>query len=501
MSTKAPLPFDARAAAILLGGQWGKYVIQLVSLAILARLLDPGAFGLLGITAGLVAFASVIGDFGLSLACLQATDFTTQQRTNLSWMNIALGLVLCAALGAASKWISEAYAVPQLESMCQVMALLFVVNGACAQYRVSANRTGHFGRTSLADTVGQALGLVVAVVCAISGVGPLALALQPLVASTTALLSLALTERWVPGLPRRAPGTMKLIRYGASILVIQLVNAASSNIDAVVLGWFHPTSAVGFYNRAQQVSVQPVTQVTSPVTRLAVPKIAQAGENPQARFAAARAVHTPVAFVTAGLLSFVAANGEFAARIVLGPQWSGIGPLISVLALAGCVQVSGYFFYWLLVASGRSAVLLWSELVPRLLIVVAILVFGRLGAETVAWCLVGGQIALLLTGSLYAMPKVGVSRRAALGCCFAGTWPSIVITVAVPWLLRMAEQTPLAEKLPIWLVSLLAWIVLTCIFTLTLPSTRSLWGNLWHHASSILGRRGIPAVGKEVNSE
>ena len=92
----------ARGSAITLGGQWVKFLIQFTSIAVLARVLSPDDFGKMAMVMAVVGAATVIGDFGLSLASVQASEISENQRSNLFWINTAIGLLLTVLVFALS---------------------------------------------------------------------------------------------------------------------------------------------------------------------------------------------------------------------------------------------------------------------------------------------------------------------------------------------------------------------------------------------------------------
>ncbi len=83
-----------KASAITLIGQWIRFVIQTGSLIVLARLLSPRDYGLVAMVTAIVGIAQVLGDFGLSLAAVQARVLSRGQKSNLFWLNSLLGLTL-----------------------------------------------------------------------------------------------------------------------------------------------------------------------------------------------------------------------------------------------------------------------------------------------------------------------------------------------------------------------------------------------------------------------
>jgi PST family polysaccharide transporter len=400
-------------------------------------MLSPDDYGLLAMTTGIVAFATVLGDLGLSMAALQSRTITPAQQSNLFWLNTASGILLFLVFNACTTVIVEYYQNPGVASLCRILSLNFVFNGMSAQFRIEANRRGQFGRVSLVESIAGAVGIAVGVTGATFGLGARALGWQQVAVAGVTLVGLVLAVRWRPGMPSRHAQMRQLVSFGGSVMLIQMLVAINQSVDAVALGRYQLPSVVGVYDRSRQISVMPIQQLATPMTRLAIPKISQEGPAAGSPLVPALAVHEPLAFISTAMLALVAMNGELFARVLLGANWVGVGHVVSALSLAAAIQMSGYVYYWLLVASGQQRTLLLSELVPRVTMIIAIFALAKWGVLAVAWCWVGGQALMIATACIYALPRIGVTTGEAFRVAFRYTWPFVLITGTFPWVVEL----------------------------------------------------------------
>ncbi len=450
--------FGARGAALTLGGQWIQYAIQLISLFVLARVLSPAAFGVMAAVTSIVNIASTFGDFGLSMSALQAKELTHAQRSNLLWVNLGIGLVLCAALNLLAGPIAAFYDDPQLKLLCHVISIVFVLSGLGAQYRVGLNREGRFGQLALANIAGAALALVVAIVGALAGLGAMALALQQIVAAAVALVVVIAVQPWAPSRPRRHSGTKALVTFGGTLFLTYIVNSISSNVDALALKRYQPNDLVGAYNRSLQIARQPMTQLLSPLSRLAVPRAVQAGPDSATQMEALKPVHYPVALACSAALCLMVAIGGFLARVVLGGQWGDVGAMISVLAIASIIQAGQQLMYWTLLSSGKGRVLFLSEILPRAIFIVGVIFAARWGVIAVCACIIAMQVLILAFDILWALPQIGVGRMVALRAAVTPIAFFLVVAVGIEALKVIQAQTPL-DVLPADVLGLIVWVL------------------------------------------
>jgi len=406
--------FGFRGAVTAIFGQWGRVAIQLVALVVLARILSPADYGLMAIVAGIVNVANLFCDGGLSGAALQASSLSHHQRSNLLWANLGLGAVLSVALGSCATLVGQIYGDPDLTRLCLLISPVFIINGLAAQYRIALNRDGRFLAISVIDLVGALAGLAIGIACALRGLGAIALIAQQLTGATVTAGALVIAQPWLPAWPRRHVGTRPLIRFGGMWLATMLANSVSSSVTPLALGWYQPASVVGSFNRALQIAQQPTGQLLGPLTRLAVPRAVRVGEDSKARALSLYAVHSPASTVTSAVLSILVAASTLAGTVLLGDQWRSIGLIIAILAVSGFVQTAQQISYWLLFSSGNSRLLFLSEIIPRLVFVLSIIVCARFGVIPVCVAVVLLQVMILLVGCLFALPVIGISRREAL---------------------------------------------------------------------------------------
>lgn len=427
--------FGLRGAARLLTGQWGKYFIQIVSVFVLSRLLTPGSFGTMAIVVSIMNMASVFADLGLSTAALSRRDLSLQQRSGLFWANLAIGLVLAVGLVTLS-WAFGAIfhdrLVPLLLAIC---SSVFVMNGAVVQFRVNATRLGVFGLVSVIDVMSALVGLIAAIIGALLGAGVFSLALQQVLTSGTSLVLFVCFSSWHPGRPRLRTEIGSIVNFGIAVFFTQILNSISSSLDSLLLGRYCSPERVGAYNRALQISLIPVQQLASPLTRFVLPRSAKLQQNASqsvltATVAAVESIHRPLTWIAAIGLSLLACESPFLVRVALGTSWDETARLVPLLALAALLQISGYFLYWVLVGVNRGVVLLFSEVIPRIAIIVALILLAPRGPIAVAWVLVGGQVLMLGSGIVYAMPRIGIPFRDALSSCLGASWLWLVLMPA-----------------------------------------------------------------------
>ena len=431
----------ARGAAITLLGQMSRVLIQALSLVVLARLLSPEDYGLVALVAVAIGIGEVFRDFGLSQAAIQSPSLSRGQRDNLFWINTAIGTVLAGALIASASGLAGLMGDQRLAPIATSLSAVFVLNGASAQYRADLTRRLMFNRLAMVEVLSPALGLLVALTMAVSGLGYWALVGNQLVVAGTAALMLPALGRWLPGGYARGEAMKDLLSFGGNLLGVQALLYGSRNIDRLIIGSSLGMATLGLYERAQQLFTLPLNQLNAPANRVALPILARLQDD-SARYCVflVRGQAAILHLLTA-IFGFSGVHASIIVDIALGERWSAAAPILQAFALAGFAQGAGYVTYWIFLSKGLTRANLHFTLVTRPIMVAAIFFGSFWGAVGVAW---GYSVALLLlwplgiwwAGRVAQTPTrqlltAGISCLAGYGIAAASSY-LVVSLVALP---------------------------------------------------------------------
>lgn len=396
----------ARGAATTAASQAVRIAIQIASLAVLARLLAPGDYGLLAMALAVVGVGHLLRDMGLYSAAVRAPELSTAQRDNLFWVNAALGVLLAVACCAAGPLLALAYGRDELVGIAIGLAPNFVLAGLATQYRAGLVRELRFTSVAMGDLASQAVGVLAAILIAALGGGYWALVAQHSVSSATFLVITAFQGAWLPGRVTRGVGTRPLIGLGGSVMASSLLTYVSNNLDAVVIGGAYGAEPAGLYNRGSQVVRSTLKQLSAPVGVVALPVMGRLQHDTDRLMAFAYKVQLVVGYPTAVTVALMVGLPDDVVRLVLGEGWSGASDILVWLAVAAMLAVVGDVAGLVLVARGHAAALARLSVVTTCTTVVGVLGGLPWGPEGVA---LGLAVAALLN---FPVAFVALSRSA-----------------------------------------------------------------------------------------
>lgn len=405
---------SARAGLHSLGGTGTQMVIQLVSLTVLARFLEPAEFGVYGMAITFIGFTTLFRDLGLSSAAIQVKSLPIQLRTNLWWINTGTGAILALLTLATAPLIAAFYREPQVAFVVAFMAPTMLLAGAAVQYRASLARDLRLGAAAAIDVTGALLGLIVSVGVALAGGGVWALVLPQLVSGVVTLAGVIFVSRWLPGLPRRGHGTRQLVRFGGAMFVSQALTYTHRTYDVLLLGRLHGADWTGQFNRAAQMSRMPMGMIAAPFSKVALATMAPHQEDVHALGALARRgqvlLALPVLLAAGGLV----AAAEPLVSLVLGDGWGQAVPFLQLIAMSEALALMASVGGWLMAARGQGSKLIRLGVISTVIKVSTVslgslwgpygIVPGVVVAQVILW-----PLSLVLTGRMS-----GVSTREAL---------------------------------------------------------------------------------------
>jgi O-antigen/teichoic acid export membrane protein len=351
-----------RGGAVTLGAQGVKFITNLLSIAILARLLSPSDFGIVAMVFAITAFMEVFRDLGLTQATIQRNELAREQVDALFWVNALLGIVLAALCWASGPLVAAFYEEPRLRDITSIAALGFIMSGLTVQYQAILNRQMRFGALVFVELAALITGASIAITMAWLDFGFWSLAWAPIGAAACALLGMVFVSDWTPRLPRSFAGVGSLLRFGGHVAGFNVMNYFARNLDNLLIGKVWGAGALGLYSRAYSLLMFPMRQVSAPIGAVAFPALCALQTQPD-RF---RRYYLNVLFlivsITTPLCLALVVLAPEVVSVVLGAQWSEAAGIFRLLAIASIVQPVCATSGWLYLATGNSrGLLVWGS--------------------------------------------------------------------------------------------------------------------------------------------
>lgn len=327
-------------------------LLRLGSLMVLARLLSPKDFGLVGMVTALTGALSLFRDFGLSAATVQRTTVTEEQTSTLFWINLLVGAILTVITLLLAPIVGLFYREPRLFWVTSVVAIGFVLNGAGVQHSALLQRQMRFTTLALIDTVSLILSTVIAIWAAKAGYGYWALVAMTVCLPLTTTVGFWVATGWVPGMPHRGAGIRSMMRFGGTITLNSVVVYVASNFEKVLIGRFWGAEAIGIYGRAYQLIRIPTDSLNSAVGGVAFSALSRVQNDPDRLKRYFLKGYSLVVAVTLPVTITCALFADDLIFVLLGPKWKDAVEIFRLLAPTILVFAIANPLGWLLDALG-----------------------------------------------------------------------------------------------------------------------------------------------------
>ncbi len=414
----------AKGAVALAIGRPLTIVANIGATLILARLLAPTDYGLVGMVVVFLRFADVFKDMGLGTVTVQRENLDEGQLSSLFWINTAVALCIALLFAACAPLMVTFYDEPKLKNLTYFAAVAFAFGGCSVQHMALLKRQMRL--TALVAVQLTALGVALASAVALAwyGAGPYALVARVMIESVVLFIGYRLLSGFRPGRPRGLSKLRAELKFGFNLTISNLVNYLSRQGDNLIVGKLFGAAPLGLYQKSYELMMMPLTHVTRPLASIAIPALSRLAQDSTRYCAAyfrmtdkALLLSTPVAALLCGAPASVI-------EVLLGSKWLGAVPMLQGLSLVVFIQPLSSTTGWLLTTQDRTGEMLRLSVITAVMNVLSFAVGAIWGPVGVAWAYGLGQVVRVPTGFWYVCRRGPIRQRqlySALGTfCAAG---------------------------------------------------------------------------------
>ena len=373
-----------RGGAFTVGSQASQFIIGLLATMVMARLLTPRDYGLIGMVTVVTGFLTIFKDIGLSRATIQRNVLTHDEASSLFWINGGVGVCIALLTAAIAPVIARFYGEPRLTNITIALACGFLVSGFSVQHQALLRRRMRFGILAANDVLSIAIAGIVGITMAYERMSYWAIVGNQLSFTISGAVLAWIVCPWRPSLPKRSTRVREMLAFGGNITGFTVLNYFARNTDDLLIGRFWGSQQLGLYAKAYQLLLFPLNQINLPVGGVAVPTLSRLADEPARYRAAFARTLEKIVLVTMPLVVFLMVCSDWLIAFVLGDQWLGAARIFMWLAIAGFSQPIGYTTGWLFTSQNRTGELLRWGVISSALAVASIAAGVHWGAEGVA---------------------------------------------------------------------------------------------------------------------
>ena len=407
--------------------------IQIVGTIILARLLTPHDFGIVAMALTFSVFLQTLSLNGFAQAIVQSEEISQRQLSALFWIGVAFSSILAVLFALAAPLLASFYGEPDVAPVARVMAVAIVLGSLPTPHYGLLQRNMEFGVLALIAVLSRTLAFGAGIAVAVWGGGYWAIVTRHVVFPVAATVCIWTVCKWRPGVPSSIGDVGRIIRFTVNANGRMLITCLTRNLDKLLVGKFAGPTPLGFYKKAYDFFLLPVTQMSAPLTNVALSSLSRLRDRPAEYRQSFLSAVSVLAFLGIWASGVVCLTGRDVIRLLLGAQWDEAGRILAFFGPGIGILPLYATHGWLHLSLGRPHKwLLWGlfEIVVSTLCYLIAAPFGPTGmAIGLVACfalLLGpalsyaGRPVSLTAGSVFSsIWRYAVAAATAGACCWA----------------------------------------------------------------------------------
>ncbi len=345
----------------------GAEIIQFVVSIIIARILSPEEYGIIGIVTVFITVANVFVVSGLGQALVQQKEINEDDYSTVFFYNIAFSILLYIALFFAAPIIAGFYKSDILLPVIRVLGITIIIGAVNNVQRSYVQKTMQFKRFFVSTLIGKIVSAIVGIIMAINGFGVWALVGQQISMLMTDMLILWITVKWRPRLVFSVGRMKKLFSYGWKLLCSNLIDTVYNNIYTLLIGKFYSPTDLGFYNRGKDFPRAIVINVNSTIDSVMFPVLSDVQEQKERLKSMMRRSMVTSTFLIFPAMAGLAAISEPLTVFLLTDKWLPAVPFIQFCCFTFAFLPVTTANLQAIKALGRSDIFLKLEIIKKII--------------------------------------------------------------------------------------------------------------------------------------
>lgn len=376
-------------------------IIQFVIGVLMARILTPGDYGLVGMLSIFMAVSQALVNSGFSNALTRKVDRTELDCSTVFYFNIVVGFVLYLAIFFAAPLIAQFYKAPLLEDLTKVIALPLIFNSLCIVQQARLTIKMDFKTQAKISVTSSIVTGLSGLAMAYSGFGVWTLAYSSVIGAVVRCILMWWLAHWKPLWAYSWQSFRELFSYGSKLLASGLIDTIYGNIYPLIIGRLFSAKELGYYSRGYGYAALPSTIVYSMLSRVTFPLLCEIQNDDERLERVYRQLLRLFAFLIFPLMMGFAAVAHPVIVAMITEKWEPCVPYLQIMCFSFMFYPIHAMNLSLLQVKGRSDLFLKLEIIKKIVGVSVILITFPFGVLYMCVGSVCSSILCLVINTYY----------------------------------------------------------------------------------------------------
>ncbi|HET6557956.1 MAG TPA: lipopolysaccharide biosynthesis protein [Prolixibacteraceae bacterium] len=384
-------------------------LISFIANLVMARILSPEDFGIIGMLMVFIATANILVDGGFASALIQKKEPTNADYSTIFYCNIIIACILFVVLYIFAPAIAEFYRMPQLSSILRTQGLILIFNAFSIIQTNQLIKQLNFKSLANTTIIATTIGATVGITFALMGFGVWSLVVQMLITSITQSLILWGISAWRPMKGFSWQSFKNLSNYGSYILLTNLLWTFYENIQILIIGRIFSAKDLGFFTQANKLVQVPVTSLSAIVNQVTFPVFSQLQDDFIKLKSAVRKSLKSIVFINFPLMSllFVMASPLF--TLLLTEKWASSVPMFQILCIGGMFWTINTANSNIFKSLGRSDIYFKVQTIKVIMGSIMIVIGIQFGLTGILYAIAGNSYLFFLINAHFTQKLLSYS--------------------------------------------------------------------------------------------
>jgi O-antigen/teichoic acid export membrane protein len=393
--------------------------VQFAVGVVLARILFPEQFGLVGMLTIFMAVAQTFIDSGFGAALIQKREATATDMCSIFYFNIFVGLVSAGILCWVAPVIADFYSQPTLTPLTWALSLILIINSFGLIQKTILAKQISFKTNTQASLVASVLSGVAGIILAATGFGIWSLVGQQILSSLFITLFLWFLCSWRPAWVFSFKSLEKMFGFGSKMLISGLLNQVFSNCYLLIIGRLFSASDLGFFTRAKTLGELPTHTLSWMVGRVTFPAFSKIQDDPARLKSGLKKALVLLVMVNFPMMICLLVIARPLVLLLLTEKWADSIPYFQLFCVVGLMFPLHLINLNVLQALGRSDLFLRLEIIKKVLIIINVSITWQLGISAMICGMIVTSLLSYYLNSYYIGTLINYAIREQFGD-FAG---------------------------------------------------------------------------------
>ncbi|MDY0016229.1 MAG: lipopolysaccharide biosynthesis protein [Candidatus Delongbacteria bacterium] len=349
-------------------------LIQFIIITIIARILSPADFGMIGMLSIFSSLGLVILDSGFGQALIRNQEVNQDDLSTIFFVQLFLGITIYIILFLLSPAIADFFDEPSLIMISRYVFLIFPINSLGMIHMTLVRKRLKFKLMAKISIVSVSISGIIGVISAYNDLGVWALVIQMVIRSLLDTLILWIVIRWGPSLTFKSTSIQKYLGFSFNLLVTGVMKVISRNIYTLLIGKFYPVAQVGFYNQAKRFEQIPSESLTAVIQNVSYPILSTIQNDIVRLKNGYRKIITQTMLVNLFVMFTLFAIADNLFIVLLTDKWTQSIPYFKILCFYGMLYPLHSINTNILKVRGKGKTIVILEVVRNIILAISIII-------------------------------------------------------------------------------------------------------------------------------